>query len=277
MSWRDDCEALAKVLKKRLYLSQAAVGIRLLNESEEKENPSFLEKVRRPGKGLPEMVLTCQAMAMVRLYGWQVMVTRESLDCPTGLITLGWVEMSPAYRNGDLAVTPYNQTKEARARRMEEVPALPLGSVSSLVAGPVGRIGFEPHVVVVYCSPAQAMRLVQAALFYKGGAIRSSSTGAQGCSQYITKVVKKGEARYIVPGNGDRIFGHVEEGQMSFSFPGELIGQMAEAIELSHQGGQVYPVPSYVKAELKVPGAYSEATRHLRKYSREKAESQKGS
>ena len=255
---------LAQALKQYLCVPQAAVAVRLLDSVELESAPPWLEGFRRPGAGLPAKTLTCQAMAMVRLYGWRVMLTPQAVDCPTGLLTMGWVSMSPAYLAGEVPVTPYNQTPQARAARMKVLPCLEAGSVAALAAAPLDNCPFEPQVVVVYCNPAQAMRMVQATLFAEGGSVESASSGAQGCSQYITRVLQTGQPRYVIPGNGDRIFGHVEEHQMAFSLPVSRMAELAQGIRLSHEGGQIYPVQAFLRAEFRVPKAYMQASDHLR-------------
>ncbi len=264
MSCKEDCRSLDRALKEYLFIPHSAVAVRLLDSRELAARPSWLSDFRRAGRGMPEKVLTCQTMAMVRIYGWPVLLEPRDLDCPTGLLTLGWIGMSPEYRQGLIPVTPYNQTQEARARRMEAVPMLELGKYAALAAAPLGECPFEPTTVVVYGTPAQTIRLVHAALFEDGGVVKSAASGAQGCSQYLTQVLLSQSPRYILPGNGDRIFGHVEEHQMAFSLPGADIGRMAQGLKLSHEGGQVYPIQNYVKAGLNLPGAYTRATEHLR-------------
>ena len=144
------------------------MAVRLLSQAEVDQDPEWLQSVRRPGKGMPDKVLICQAMAMVRLYSWQVLVTSESVECPTGLLTMGWVEMSPEYLRGEIPVSPFNQTNEARGRRMETVTCMPAGTVAAMAAAPLGESPFEPQAVVIYCTPGQAMRLVQSTLFEEG-------------------------------------------------------------------------------------------------------------
>lgn len=264
MGWKQDCDNLNLALREYLYIPQSAVAARLLEKPELDSAPDWIKDFRRADQGLPHKILTCQAMAMARIYGWRVLMRPRDLDCPTGLLTLGWVEMSPEYRSGEIPVTPYNQTREARATRMEAVPLLPLKKYAALAAAPLAGCPFEPGVVVVYGTPAQMIRLVHASLFHDGGVVESAASGAQGCSQYLTQAILTDSPRYILPGNGDRIFGHVEEHQMAFSIPGRMIGPLAEGIRLSHEGGQVYPIQNYVRAELNLPGAYLEATKHLR-------------
>jgi len=269
MAFQEECLALNRALKGRLFISQEAVAVRLIATEEMTAPPAWLERFRRPGQGAPSKMLTCQLMAMVRLYGWQILLTPEALDCPTALITLGWVNMSPAYASGQIPTTPFNQSPEARGRRITSLPRLPLGQYGAMAAAPLGNCPFDPQVVVVYGMPAQIMRLVQAALFFKGGTLQSASYGGGGCSQYITKVFESKECRFILPGNGDRILGHVEEHQMAFSLPGEAMSELAQGIELSHEGGQRYPPTKHVHSEYKLLRDYVDASEHLRKYTAE--------
>lgn len=155
MSWRSDCEQLDRALKQRLFISNAPVAVRLVSPEEEAQAPAWLQEIRKPGQGLPEKLLVCQAMAIVRLYGWQVLVTPESVECPTGLLTMGWVDMSPEYLRGEIPVSPFNQSDAARGRRMEAVTCMPAGSVASMAAAPLGDCPFEPQVVVIYCTPGK--------------------------------------------------------------------------------------------------------------------------
>jgi len=269
MAPQEDCLALDRALKGRIFISHEAVAVRFVTAEEMTAPPAWLEKFRRPGKGVPSKMPTCQLMAMVRLYGWQILLTPEAVDCPTALVTLGWAALSPAYASGQLPVTPFNQSAEARSRRMTSLPRLPLGQYGALAAAPLGNCPFDPQVVVVYGMPAQVMRLVQSALFFKGGVLQSTSYGGGGCSQYLTKVFESKECRFILPGNGDRILGHVEEHQMAFSLPGEAMAELAQGIELSHQGGQRYPPTKHVRSEYKLPRDYVDASEHLRKYTAE--------
>ena len=179
-----------------------------------------MERFRRPGNGAPEQMITCQVMAMVRVYGWKILLTPEVVNCPTALLTLGWAPMSPEYEGGEWPVTPYNQSKKARSKRMQVVPMLPVDKYAALAAAPLAKCPFEPDVVVIYGTPAQVMRLVQGSLFAEGGVLESGAAGGAGCSQYLTKTILTGDCRYNLPGNGDRILGHVEEHQMAFSLPG---------------------------------------------------------
>lgn len=266
MPSQEECLNLDRVLKESLFIPLHSVAVRLVTQEELDAAPSWLEKFRRPGHGAPGKMITCQAMAIVRIYGWKILLTPEVVNCPTALLTLGWVKMSSEYEGGEWSVTPYNQSKEARSRRMKVLPMLPLDKYVALAAAPLAKCPYDPDVVIIYGTPAQTMRLVQSALFSEGGLLDSTSAGSAGCAQYITKTILTGECRFILPGNGDRILGHVEEHQMAFSLPGKDISKLAEGIVESQKGGQQYPPPKYVRGTLEMPKDYMAACAHLRQY-----------
>ena len=266
MSAKEDCANLDRVLKDSLFIPHHSVAVKLVTQEELDSAPSWLERFRCPGNGAPEQMITCQVMAMVRVYGWKILLTPEVVNCPTALLTLGWAAMSPEYEGGEWPVTPYNQSKKARSKRMQVVPLLPVDKYAALAAAPLAKCPFEPDVVVIYGTPAQVMRLVQGSLFAEGGVLESGAAGGAGCSQYLTKTILTGDCRYNLPGNGDRILGHVEEHQMAFSLPGADVAKLAEGIVESQKGGQQYPPPKYVRGTLEMPKDYMAACAHLREY-----------
>ena len=177
MSSQEECLKLERALKEYLFVPHRSVAVRMITQDELDSAPVWLEKFRRPGNGAPEQMITCQVMAMVRTYGWKILLTPEVVNCPTSLLTLGWAKMSPEYEAGEWPVTPYNQSKEARSRRMKVVPMLPLDKYVAMAAAPLTKCPFDPDVVVIYGTPAQVMRMVQGALFKEGGVLESAAAG----------------------------------------------------------------------------------------------------
>ncbi len=220
-------------------------------------------KAKIPHLDLGHKLVTCQAMAMARKYGWELILTREDIPCGTGLVSLGLAPMIDSMAEGKDQVAPYNQSAAARARRMGGLHCFDFGKYQAVVVAPIHRAGFVPDAMVIYASGAQVMRLVQGAVFHEGGSLSSSSAGGQGCSQYITKVIRDNECRYVLPGNGDRVFGMVQDGQMIFAMPWGKVASVMEGLAASHQGGQRLPVPSYLRFDAQMPAEYNQLTEKL--------------
>ena len=73
------------------------------------------------------------------------------------------------------------------------------------------------------------------------------------------------QCRYILPGNGDRVFGLVGDDQMIFSMPMEKLESVITGLKESHKGGQRLPIPSYLRYEARMSPQYHELTEKLLK------------
>jgi len=111
--------------------------------------------------------------------------------------------------------------------------------------------------LMVYGNPAQIMRLIQGALYNEGGAVSSSSMGRLGCATIIT-VVNKDECRYVVPGNGDRVFGMTQDYEMAFMIPASKTDAVLDGLANTHKAGVRYPITSFFNFQAAFPPSYQE-------------------
>jgi uncharacterized protein (DUF169 family) len=260
-----DLRKINEKLNRFVKLIEFPVAVRMLESSNVEKLRLEYPKGKIPRIDLGIKVLPCQAMGMVRKYGWELVLTRDDISCPTGLVTLGFAKMIDSFLSGEDKITPFNQNRKARSRRMRLLPRLRFLQYTGLVLSPIEKAQFEPDLIVIYGNSAQIMRMVQGALFWEGGNLTSVSAGGQGCSQYITYPLISNKCRFILPGNGDRIFGMVGDDQMIFSMPKHKINLTIAGLEESHKGGQRYPIPSYLRYEAQLPSSYKEITEQLLK------------
>ena len=260
-----DLKTVDDRLKEYVKLKEFPVAVKMLKTFSIKEIQAQYPKAKIPHLDLKMKVVTCQAMGLVRKYGWELILTKEDISCPTGLVVLGFVDMIDSMLKGEEKVTPLNQDPKARGKRMKELTRFPPKQYEAMVLAPIHRARFEPDSIVIYGNSAQIMRLVQAAVFKEGGTLSSASAGGQGCAQYLCHPLISKECRYILPGNGDRILGMAGDDQMIFSMPKEKINQTMEGLKESHIGGQRYPVPTYMLYEAKLPSSYQDLTEKLLK------------
>ena len=260
-----DLNEVNDVLAEYVKLMEFAVAIKMLPDFNLKKLRNNHPKAKIPHLDLNMKVITCQAMAMARKYGWKLILTKEDITCGTGLVALGFVKMIDSMLNGEDLMAPFNQSKEARARRVRGLPRFECGAYKALQIAPIHRASFKPDAIVIYGNTAQVMRLVQGALFFQGGGLSSFCGGGQGCSQYITQTITDKQCRYILPGNGDRIFGLVGDDQMIFTMPMEKVESVTKGLRESHKGGQRLPIPSYLNYEVRMPSQYQELTEKLLK------------
>lgn len=222
-----------------------------------KSEAEIPDKTRRPFQQMKKRVAICQGIGMARKLGWAVAMGREDMQCSLGAAPFGFFKNIDFYNQGNLAAGMFTGSKEAGKREEELVDRFPYGLYSHILVAPLGRASFQPDVVLVYGNPAQVMRLIQGALYQDGGAVKSSSMGRLGCSAIIT-VMKTDACRYLVPGNGDRVFGMTQDDEMSFMMPASKIETVLDGLDKTYKAGVRYPITSFFNFEATFPPSYQE-------------------
>jgi len=188
------------------------VAIKLLTL--EKQIP---EKTRRPKKDFQKRFSICQTVGMVRRIGWTFALGREDLSYPLSQMSLGFERELPFYKEGNLCEGMYTSTREAGAKMEVAVPKFEHGRYQYILIGPVNRANYEPDVILIYGDSAQVMRLVHAALWEEGGTLTSNFMGRYDCADYTAGVLQSRKCQVILPCNGDRVFGFVQDFEMAFA------------------------------------------------------------
>lgn len=251
-----DAATLAGQLEKHLRVATFPVGIRSLAPGEEAPR-----KAKRPAKDLGVKVAICQAIGFARRYGWTLAFSGEDLSCPIAKAVFGFADRNEYYASGALADGMYASCREAGERFEEALPKFERNEVSGVVVGPLGRIDFAPETVLVYGNSAQVLRLVNACLFAKGGAMRAETTGRGDCADIVIRGRKTGEPQLVLPCYGDRIFGMTADDEMAFTFPFARAEEVVKGLEGTHAGGVRYPIPVYLRYQAEFPKTYQELER----------------
>jgi len=248
-----DAIALSGHLEKHLRVNTFPLGIRSY-----KPGVPLPEKVKVPTKHLGIKVAICQAISIARRYGWSMAVSGEDISCPIAKAAFGFEERNAYYTSGKLADGMYASCGDAGAKFEEALAKYDFGEYAWLVAAPLGRANFTPDTVLVYGNSAQILRLLNAALYEKGGSIKSDFSGRGDCTDIVIKGNKTGEPQVILPCYGDRIFGMTADDEMAFTFPFVMREKIVEGLEKTHAGGVRYPVPIYLRFQAEYPKSYQE-------------------
>jgi len=105
---------------------------------------------------------------------------------------------------------------------------------------------------------AQVMRLLNACLYEKGGALKAESTGRGDCTEIVIRSRRTNEPQVILPCYGDRIFGMTADDEMAFTFPFAMADAVVKGLEGTHAGGVRYPIPVYLRYQAEFPKSYQE-------------------
>jgi uncharacterized protein (DUF169 family) len=222
-----------------------------------KSEEDIPEKTRRPFQQMKKKVAICQGIGMARKLGWAVAMGKEDMQCSLGAAPFGFFKNIDYYDEGNLAEGMFTATKEAGKREEDLIDRFEHGLYSHILVAPLSRTAFEPDLLMIYGNPAQIMRLIQGALYNEGGAIQSSAMGRLGCAAIIT-VMKNDECRYLVPGNGDRIFGMTQDHEMTFMIPSSKIDSVLDGLAKTHKAGIRYPITSFFNFQAGFPPSYQE-------------------
>jgi uncharacterized protein (DUF169 family) len=244
-------KAFAAVLTKFVHPYNFPLAIRMVRKGEQPP-----ERARRPVRDFRNPITLCQAVAVARHVGWTVYMGREDNACVLGATAMGFEKLHPFYLEGNLCEQFYTESKEAGAAMEAAVPRFAPGQYEGFLVAAAERADFEPDVFAFYGNSAQVMRLVSASLWKGGGRMESSAMGRLDCADLVQRAMITGRPAYVLPCNGDRVFGMVQDFEMGFSAPWSYTDELAEGLEATHKGGLRYPIPKQLTFLPTFPASY---------------------
>ncbi|MDO8672100.1 MAG: DUF169 domain-containing protein [Dehalococcoidia bacterium] len=218
---------------------------------------------RIPHESLRMQIPICQAVGMVRRYGWTIALTPEDMSCPYGALALGFVRPKAGFLDGSYADSMSPGSGQRARISAGDAARLEFGKYAAVLLSPLHSATFQPHLIVIYGNSAQVMRLVQGTLHGQGGYLTSRASGGMDCSDLFAQPIETGEAQVILPCNGDRVFGMTQDDEMAFSLPAALVDRTMEGLKASHNTGQRYPTPSNLRFKAQLPPAYYQLMDYL--------------
>lgn len=212
------------------------------------------EKARMPGRDLGYPIALCQAIGMGRRYGWTMALGRDDISCAWPALSLGFLPARPDYLDGSFSESIRPGSKEQAARDAREMWRLEYGKYSHIVLAPVHNATFEPQLIVLYGDAAQIARLVQGALWTRGGFMTTRAGMGMDCVETITGTLVTDECRFVLPSGGNRIIGSTQDHELAFAMPASKAETVIEGLEASHKAGVLrYPVPTNLRFQPQHP------------------------
>jgi uncharacterized protein (DUF169 family) len=216
------------------------------------------EGIRVPSKSFNEHWIVCQAIGVARRYGWSIAVGRDDVICPLSAIAFGFRKPNDEYLKGYAATGMYCEDEAAATSLEASTWKFQPGSYDYVCVAPLARATFEPHLVAIYANSAQVMRLVNAALFKRGGRIESTTGGRLDCAEIVIQTMATDAPKVILPCNGDRVFGMAQDTEMVFALPWSHVDDLLAGFEGTHKGGVRYPIPVAMRGTVTMPKKYQE-------------------
>ena len=155
-------------------------------------------------------------------------VTKEDFTC-VGPLILGMVDADPIFESGQVG-PKLEIFKDVRANRRiyQHVPRLSKGTINCVAFSPLDKLSFEPDVLIVTATPAQAEILLRAHSYTSGKMWTAKGTPVIGCAWLFVYPYLSGELNLTVTGFGfgmksRRLF---PEGMVLMSIPWDLLPTM---------------------------------------------------
>ncbi len=231
-----------------------------------KQGEEFPAKTRRPSQILNKRVTVCQGITMARVYGWNVGLAKEDLVCVPALIAWGMSGAADAREEikGLMAEVGFAKDESTAGAQAESLVCPKEGEIAGIGLMPLAKAAGQPHTVVIYCNPAQAMRVVQAITYSRGSKVSGGFGGKVECLESLFAAYKLDEPRLAIPGMGDRIFSMTQDDELVVALPGRLLNDLVVGLsEAAKKIGGRYPVTFYQNFEPQFPPMYYELGKKL--------------
>jgi uncharacterized protein (DUF169 family) len=242
MKWNE----LGKEICNLLRLKTPPIGA-IFSEKEEVPEGAFL-----PSKYGIQMAV-CQAIGFARYLGRTVAMRYEDFACPPAMLIYGL-----ASAEGDVKkiFVEAEWIKDESCEVVEK--SLPAGKYRTFVFGDLTKMNVEPQVVLVFGTPAQIGRLIQAKTYF-GGTVRAELIAkAASCAEALIPALN-GEVTIAVPGAGDRVFAGLQESEMIFAMPYEWLDRIIEGLKIAGRGANLsYPAAPFLFFTPRFPKKYRE-------------------
>jgi uncharacterized protein (DUF169 family) len=235
------------------------LAVRLVDSASEIQ-PEY----KRPLRDMNVQNFLCQNFKMSRSYGWTMAITEEDISCKIARVIYGWDAITDETKEWVNLFSVGLYAKDAEvSEKMQEHLYLIKDGCHGIVISPLTRTKVIPHVVLIYCLPAQAMRLIQGYLYCEGGALEFAAAGRMGsCHEGVVKTFLTGKPQLVIPGNGDRIWGGAQDSEILFACPHDKVETLVEGLGKTHTAGLRYPIPTYMNYSPGFQEAFEEeATR----------------
>jgi uncharacterized protein (DUF169 family) len=209
-------------------------------------------KIRWPLQDLGFKTTICVAIAMARKYGWTIGMTPDDNMCPVASLFYGWsdsVDETEYNLYEFIRSMNYANDENSLPRMIASAKQFQLnkGKYAGIVFSPLELGRIFPDLVLVFANSAQIMRLVHAAT-RNGYSLSSLFSGRFGaCNEGILQTFMTGKPQVVIPGNGDRVWGMVQDHEFLFTIPEQLVDEISNGLELTHKAGVRYPIPIDVR------------------------------
>ncbi len=242
-SWKDASE----LMRKAINLSTSPVSVSLL-----KDAASLLDL---PGVTMVSNTALCHMLTRAKYHREEGILgaSAQGMKCIWADAALGLIRTPQRLDEGELN-RPF--VKDAAAGKRLQDSMYMLGDTGarygSVIVSPLDLTPVEPSAIVLYASPAQALRLIIAFAYENGESVVTEMTGQASVCCAIAKVVDKGQVVVDIPCIGDRAFGLAGENDLIVAFPPSKVDQLLEGLKATERSAS-YPFKPFMRWPVLFP------------------------
>lgn len=214
-------DMISRELKERLGLDKSPVAIKFVLREE--DIPEGIEKI-------DQNIRHCE-MVQKAAHGAIFYATNEEQMCKGGATAIGLMEAPEKIKSGEFYQSLGRFSSIGAAKRtLDEIPKIdPM--MKAVIYAPLEDIKFDPDVIVVICTPVQAMKLAQALVYTRGGKVEASFSGIQSlCADAVAGPFTKNTANITMGCSGSRGYANIRDDEVIVGMNGENIGCVVNAL-----------------------------------------------
>ena len=218
----DGYDVISSKIKEKLGLSKSPVAVKFVLRPED-----IPEGIKKIDEGARHCEMVQKASRGEIFYA-----TGEEQVCKGGAAALGLVEPPEKVKTGEmyLGLGRFSSLGSAK-RTMDAIPKIE-HMMYALMYAPLEKAEFDPDVIVVICTPAQAMILAQAIVYTLGGRFEADFAGIQSlCADAVAGPFTRKRPNITMGCSGSRKYAEIEPDEVIIGLNGENIGCVVNALE----------------------------------------------
>jgi len=216
-----DWRSTSDMLRDAVRMAAWPVGVKMLPDA--KSLHDF------PNIKLLQKTAPCQMVARARYYREDGVVAAPSraMKCVWGGACLALIETPERLKDG-LLYLPYTDTMEAAQELHRSIGMMgDRGQkYGSMLMAPLDLMPVDPDAIVMYLTPAQALRFIVAYLYETGKAIEQKITGQVSVCTSIAKILEGSEFCVDIPCIGDRAYGALQEQELVLTISPQIVDRL---------------------------------------------------
>ncbi len=234
--WKEAYNLLIQYLRLRTH----PIAIRLFEKRKDAPKGYFIDNNAN----------ICQLVAKARYHHLISCISREQHVCVLGSSCLGFIKTPERLKSGKLSVKFYAKTLEAARRFQESV--IRLGDdghkYDAAMTAPLDISPREPQIIIIYCTPAQAVRLIHAYAYQDGKPVEIKTAAEAALCSAIANIALGRDFVVDFPCAGDRRYGFVQDSELIVAFHPNIIDELLNGLIETHKAGASrYPFAPYLE------------------------------